>query len=434
MKTNKLYSFILLLICLSIGLSAQDMTRTTNEPVGSDQPNLTLDSQCKAEYSVILDSLSTNPFLYHFEDLSTGNINSWHWDFGDGRSSTEQNPSHQYDAAGTYNICLTVADQNDTSLCFDRVCHDVITMEYFSLGGLVYAGEYPLNNPVMAGDTGIASLYRIVNDQIVFVEDQYFIEYGYYWFGYLFPGDYMVKIALSEGSTHYEDYFTTYYGDKISWTKAELLSISTSDLYESEIHLMPVQEMITGTGTIRGYVKFEQDHIFSMPPMAQTTVILADKDHLPLLFTHPNNAGYFEFSSIPFDSYYLSADATGKSASTVNVILTEDMPLVEGINLTIFGSNANYIDEGYANGISLTRIFPNPVSDNLNISFYSGISSPASIKIIDITGKVSYNQSGTFETGLNEIRIPVKDLPDGVHLLIIQTMGNHLPVTAKFVK
>ncbi|WP_413663154.1 ExeM/NucH family extracellular endonuclease [Microbulbifer sp. CNSA002] len=39
-----------------------------------------------------------------------GTIVSWAWDFGDGTTSTEQNPSHSYDAAGTYSVILQVED------------------------------------------------------------------------------------------------------------------------------------------------------------------------------------------------------------------------------------------------------------------------------------------------------------------------------------
>ena len=434
MKKVTIYISVLLLIVLSTGLSGQQVARTTSQPGDKVQPGLTLDRQCQAAFSVVLDSLSTNPYLYHFKDLSTGNINSWYWDFGDGKSSTEQNPSHQYEVAGSYKICLTVSDQNNTPECFDQVCNDVTTMNYYSLGGLVYAGDYPLNNPVMEGDTGIASLYRIVNEQIVFVEDQYFVEYGYYWFGFLFPGQYLVKIGLSAGSSHYNDYFTTYYGDNTLWAKSQILTISNEDLYEAEIHLVPVQEIATGSGIIRGYVNFEQDQIFSMPPMAQTTVILADRNHVPLLFTHPDNAGYFEFSSIPFDSYYLSADATGKPASTVSVTLTQETPLIEGINLTIFGSNANFIAEEFENGLYLTRIYPNPVMETLHISLYSGISATIGIRIVDVNGKVQYSTTGKFETGLNEVLVPVGSLPSGIYLVILQAQGNYTPVTARFVK
>jgi len=42
-----------------------------------------------------------------FDDTSTGRPTSWRWDFGDNNTSTLQNPSHMYAAAGTYTVTLT---------------------------------------------------------------------------------------------------------------------------------------------------------------------------------------------------------------------------------------------------------------------------------------------------------------------------------------
>ena len=42
-----------------------------------------------------------------FDDTSTGRPTSWRWDFGDGNTSTLQNPSHMYAAAATYTVTLT---------------------------------------------------------------------------------------------------------------------------------------------------------------------------------------------------------------------------------------------------------------------------------------------------------------------------------------
>nr|WP_275425589.1 DUF3344 domain-containing protein [Methanosarcina horonobensis] len=50
----------------------------------------------------------TAPLTVNFTDQSTGTPTSWFWDFGDGTSATDQNPSHTYNAAGNYTVNLTV--------------------------------------------------------------------------------------------------------------------------------------------------------------------------------------------------------------------------------------------------------------------------------------------------------------------------------------
>jgi len=44
-----------------------------------------------------------------FTDASQ-NTSSWLWDFGDGNTSTQQNPTHTYATFGAYTVCLTVTD------------------------------------------------------------------------------------------------------------------------------------------------------------------------------------------------------------------------------------------------------------------------------------------------------------------------------------
>lgn len=48
-----------------------------------------------------------------FTDNSTdvdGQIAAWYWEFGNGATSTEKNPVHEYGAKGTYTVVLTVTD------------------------------------------------------------------------------------------------------------------------------------------------------------------------------------------------------------------------------------------------------------------------------------------------------------------------------------
>ncbi|HRP30525.1 MAG TPA: PKD domain-containing protein [Agriterribacter sp.] len=46
---------------------------------------------------------------------SVGTISDWAWDFGDGTTSTQQNPNHTYADPGYYNVALTVTSSNGCS-------------------------------------------------------------------------------------------------------------------------------------------------------------------------------------------------------------------------------------------------------------------------------------------------------------------------------
>ncbi|MEW5766794.1 MAG: PKD domain-containing protein [bacterium] len=47
------------------------------------------------------------PLVVTFTDLSAGNVTAWSWDFGDGQTSTSQNPFHTYTDPGTFTVSLT---------------------------------------------------------------------------------------------------------------------------------------------------------------------------------------------------------------------------------------------------------------------------------------------------------------------------------------
>ena len=61
-----------------------------------------------------------------FTDNSTGTLIDWSWDFGDGTTSTTQNPNYEYATAGNFNVQLTV--ENDFN-CFDSISQNVLVNE-----------------------------------------------------------------------------------------------------------------------------------------------------------------------------------------------------------------------------------------------------------------------------------------------------------------
>ncbi|MBU1628294.1 S8 family serine peptidase, partial [bacterium] len=57
----------------------------------------------------------SSPLAVQFIDYSTGTIDSWIWDFGDGASSTLPSPEHTYTGQGTYTVQLTVTGSGRTN-------------------------------------------------------------------------------------------------------------------------------------------------------------------------------------------------------------------------------------------------------------------------------------------------------------------------------
>ena len=81
------------------------------------------------------DSLS--PLQVTFSEVCSYEPNAWHWDFGDGTSSSERYPIHAFDSSGIYRVCLIASNDNGA----DTLCKTL------------YLGTSTVKNPQI--DTGI---------------------------------------------------------------------------------------------------------------------------------------------------------------------------------------------------------------------------------------------------------------------------------------
>ena len=81
-----------------------------------------------------------------FTDLSTNLPTAWRWDFGDGSTSTLQNPAHQYAAAGSYNVTLAATNTYGTASVtrLNAVSVQVPCLTYCSANGAGPGGQASL--------------------------------------------------------------------------------------------------------------------------------------------------------------------------------------------------------------------------------------------------------------------------------------------------
>tara|TARA_R110002072_G_scaffold63882_13_gene158585 strand:+ start:399 stop:1628 length:1230 start_codon:yes stop_codon:yes gene_type:complete len=134
--------------CLTISVvnpGGQACTDSYCDTVYVPNNNPVIPSWCNASFYV--DSSATNStgfFIYNNSSpLTSSSIStSYYWDFGDGNSSTQAYPVHQYASSGIYNLCLTIVsvDYSTLDTCMDTYCH---TIGVDSLGNVYYKTNGP---------------------------------------------------------------------------------------------------------------------------------------------------------------------------------------------------------------------------------------------------------------------------------------------------
>ena len=109
---NPVHTFI------STSLDTFTVTVSASGPGGSDTQTYTdLIVVSPASFPPLAEfsaSPTTGFGLVQFANLSAGEVNSFAWDFGDGSTSTEENPSYTYAAVGTYSVALSVTGPTGT--------------------------------------------------------------------------------------------------------------------------------------------------------------------------------------------------------------------------------------------------------------------------------------------------------------------------------
>jgi len=102
-------------------------------------------------------TLGNNPLTIQFTGSGTdsdGNVVSFYWDFGDGETSNEQNPSHTYMEKGDYTVRLTVTDDKNATdsdsipvhvtespESYKSSCRDDITFQQLDSNAYNYEGQ-----------------------------------------------------------------------------------------------------------------------------------------------------------------------------------------------------------------------------------------------------------------------------------------------------
>ncbi|MGQ0826764.1 MAG: gliding motility-associated C-terminal domain-containing protein [Bacteroidota bacterium] len=106
------------------------------------------------------DTLSYGTFSqeYLFTDVSI-NSTSWYWDFGDGQTSTSQNPTHTFSGAGIYIVTQIVTN---TSGCSDTLIKIIIVRPNILIPNVFTPNDDGINDEFWIPNTGFQSFMLVI--------------------------------------------------------------------------------------------------------------------------------------------------------------------------------------------------------------------------------------------------------------------------------
>nr|WP_276573348.1 PKD domain-containing protein [Methanosarcina sp. DH1] len=100
------------------------------------------------------------PLTVTFTDKSIGSPTSWKWTFGDGTTSTKQNPTHKYSKVGKYTVSLTVKNAAGSNTVTKKDYIKVVTKPVASFSASPTTGKAPLNVAFTDKSTGIPTKWK----------------------------------------------------------------------------------------------------------------------------------------------------------------------------------------------------------------------------------------------------------------------------------
>ena len=119
---------------MALEVGANPNSVATGDFNGDEKPDLAVANANSSSVSIFLNNTASAefkasrtsgppPLIVNFTDQSTGEITLWSWDFGDGSTSTVQNPTHTYEEPGSYTVSLTVSGTggSDTKTKADHI-------------------------------------------------------------------------------------------------------------------------------------------------------------------------------------------------------------------------------------------------------------------------------------------------------------------------
>ena len=305
-------------------------------------------------------TLGFSQLTVNFTDFSVSfncEITSWNWDFGDGETSTEQNPIHTYNSGGFYTVSLTVEDDNgnfDTKTKEDYIIVYTVIEDGESISGTWYAEDSP---------------YLVQGDAIVFSSNTLIIEPGtliQFYTGTSPNFDYgrlgINGTLIAQGSLNDSIVFTRY-GSEGFWGGIDFGSADSTSIIEySKIEFGTGIDLYNSTITITRN-KFTNNFDFAIRCRSNSNSII-NNNH----FFNNNECAILVDDSNPTIINNIIKE-NGLLTDYTGIVCYNSSPLIENNTIDNNGGNGIYLD--YSNPVIINNIIENHDWPGIYCRYYS---------------------------------------------------------------
>lgn len=236
-----------------------------------------------------------------------------------------------------------------------------------------------------------------------------------------------LKAALIPGSPGYATSLPTYYTSSLNWNGNGVTTIPAgANTTGADIDMIqgtnPGGPAFIGGDVLQGANKSTAPG----DPLAKRILILTTAANVPVAYAYSDVDGHFSFPSLAYGSYKLFGDAPGIANPSITFTLNSTTPSLTAIT---FEENSDGFvgalwpaSVATAPELAHVSVYPNPVTDVLNVAGLNTVEGAKTITLTGINGAVTFNQ--TFEAN-EKISIPVSGLSAGMYMLQINTVkGN----------
>lgn len=342
----------------------------------------------------------TNSGDVYFTDYSgTGNIldyiTSWTWCFGDGSSSTDQNPTHFYSYPGLYNVCLAITTSSGCSATYCDYIQVYTDSSNYNCGLYVVANSTVNESAPGASDGSIdinvyggTPPYTFSWSNGATTEDISGLTAGYY--------DVLVTDNSGMGCQ--------------TWASFEILdqSDSTNWWYVDSLYTDPIDSCFNSS--------IGSAYIYSWSFVSNTEIEIV----WIVYDSQGNNIGFVTtvYTFGQNGNYQFSLTIICGQMKSTHVFF-DDLYIMSPTGLSEIPSAETF------------NIYPNPVNDVANIILNS-LTENAEVSVLNITGQEVYKTFVPKDTNQGMFAINTSSLSNGLYFIKVVCNGKTL--TGRFVK